>query len=86
MILILQLVFAPLTAPVTGVMWIGKQILERADGGLSDKEALQKELLALQLDFDLGDIEEEEFEEREEELLLAIQAIEDEEAAEESEG
>lgn len=82
MVLIVQWLFAPLTAPITGVMWIGKQILDRADGGLSGKEALQKELLALQLAFDLGDIEEEEFEEKEEELLLAIQAIEDEEAAE----
>lgn len=82
MVLIVQWLFAPLTAPVTGVIWIGKQILDRADGGLSDKEALQKELLALQLAFDLGDLEEEEFEEKEEELLLAIQAIEDEEAAE----
>lgn len=83
MILIVQWLLAPLAAPVTGVLWIGKQLLDRADGGLSDKEALQKELLALQLAFDLGDVEEEEFEEREEALLLAIQAIEDEEAAEE---
>ena len=66
---------------MTGIIWISKQILDRAEGNLSDKEVLQKELLALQLAFDLGDVEEEDFEEQEEELLLAIQAIEDEEAA-----
>ena len=38
-------------------------------------------LLALQLAFDMGEIEEEEFEEQEEELLLAIQALEDERAS-----
>lgn len=79
MAMVLQYVLAPLAAPVTGLMWIGQQILDRADGGLSDKASLQKQLLALQLAFDLGDIEEEEFEQQEEELLLAIQALEDEE-------
>jgi hypothetical protein len=43
---------------------------------------LQKQLLALQLAFDIGEISEEEFEIQEEELLLKIQALE--EAAEES--
>jgi hypothetical protein len=43
---------------------------------------LQKQLLALQLAFDIGEISEEEFEIQEEELLLKIQSLE--EAAEES--
>jgi len=43
---------------------------------------LQKQLLSLQLAFDLGEIPEEEFEAQEEELLLKIQALEE---AEESE-
>jgi hypothetical protein len=43
---------------------------------------LQKQLLALQLAFDIGEISEEEFEIQEEELLLKIQALEE---AEESE-
>jgi len=43
-------------------------------------ETLQKQLLTLQLAFDMDDIPEEEFEEQEEELLLRIQAIQDERA------
>jgi len=43
---------------------------------------LQKQLLALQLAFDIGEISEEDFEIQEEELLLKIQALEEE--AEES--
>ncbi|MBD2019854.1 gas vesicle protein GvpG [Leptolyngbya sp. FACHB-36] len=66
-----------LFAPVTGLAWIAEQIQERADAELDDQENLSKQLLTLQLAFDMGDIPEDEFEVREEELLLAIQAIED---------
>ncbi len=75
--MLIDLLLAPVLGPIKGVTWIGEQILERAETELDDKENLQKQLLALQLAFDMGDIPEAEFEVREEELLLAIQAIED---------
>ncbi len=75
--MVLRLLFAPLT----GLTWIAEQIQERADTELDDKENLQKRLLALQLAFDMGEIPEAEFEVQEEELLLAIQAMEDAERA-----
>ena len=75
--------FAPVAGPIGGVTWIAEKILEQADVATDDLENLQKQLLELQLSFDMGDIEEEDFEEREEELLLAIQAIEDARAEEE---
>lgn len=71
--MILRLLFAP----VTGIGWIAEQIQERVDAELDQTENLNKRLLALQLAFDLGDISEEDFEAQEEELLLAIQALED---------
>jgi Gas vesicle protein G len=73
--MVLRLLFAP----ITGLNWIAEQIQERADTELDDTENLSKRLLTLQLAFDMGDIPEEEFEAQEEELLLAIQAIADEE-------
>jgi hypothetical protein len=66
-----------LFAPVTGIAWIAEQIQERVDTELDDRENLSKRLLALQMAFDLGEIEEAAFEEQEEELLLAIQALDD---------
>lgn len=78
--MILDLLMAPITAPVGGIVWIGNKILEQASGELDDKENLQKQLLALQLAFDMGEVDEETFEEQEEALLLAIQAMEDAEA------
>lgn len=73
-----ELLLAPVTAPIGGVTWIADKILEQAEGDLDDAEKLQKQLLALQLAFDMGDISEEDFEAQEEELLLAIQALADE--------
>ena len=75
--MVLRLLFSP----VTGIAWIGEQLLERANTELDEKENLSKRLLALQLALDLGEISEEDYEVEEEELLLAIQAIEDEERA-----
>jgi len=75
--MVLRLLFSP----VTGIAWIGEQLLERASTELDEKENLSKRLLALQLALDLGEISEEDYEAEEEELLLAIQAIEDEERA-----
>jgi hypothetical protein len=75
--MVLRLLFSP----VTGIAWIGEQLLEHASTELDEKENLSKRLLALQLALDLGEISEEDYEAEEEELLLAIQAIEDEERA-----
>jgi len=75
----LDLLAAPILAPVTGISWIAQKILDQAEPHLNEKENLKKQLLALQLAFDMGDIPEDEFEELEEHLLLSIQALEDEE-------
>lgn len=79
--MIFRLLTLPITGPLEGVAWIGEQILERASTELDNKENLNKRLLALQLAFDMGDISEEDFEVQEEELLLAMQALQDEEKA-----
>jgi hypothetical protein len=73
----LNLLLAPLTAPISGITWIAAQIQERVDAELDIKENLQKQLLALQLAFDMGEVAEDVFETQEEELLLAIQTLDD---------
>jgi hypothetical protein len=77
-----DLLIAPLAAPLTGITWIGEKILEQASTALDEKENLSKRLLSLQLAFDMGEISEAAFEQQEEELLLAIQAMEDQARAE----
>lgn len=81
----LDLLMAPVTAPFTGVTWIAEKILDQVEDQTDELETLQKQLLTLQLSFDMGDLAEEEFEIQEEELLLRIQALQDERAQAEAE-
>jgi hypothetical protein len=78
----LDLLLLPVTGPIGGLIWIGEKIQERADIEYDEAENLHKLLLSLQLSYDMGNISEEEFEIQEEELLLKIQALEEEETAE----
>ncbi|MBD2329409.1 gas vesicle protein GvpG [Alkalinema pantanalense CENA528] len=66
-----------LFAPITGLTWIAEQVHDRVMVELDQKENLHKRLLALQMAFDMGELDEETFEIQEEELLLAIQAMEE---------
>ena len=77
--MLLKLLFAPVLGPIEGVAWIADKILEQADISTNDAESLQKQLLALQLSFDMGEMPEDEFMAQEEEILLALQALEDDE-------
>ncbi len=72
--MLLRLLTLPVSAPISGVMWIGEKILEQATPEINEQENLSQQLLTLQLAFDMGEISEEEFEAKEEELLLAIEA------------
>ena len=80
--MVLRLLLLPVTGPVMGLSWIGEKILEQANTEIDDRENLQKQLLSLQLAFDMGEIAEEDFITREEELLLAIEEAEEAEGQE----
>lgn len=75
--MLFKILFAPVLGPIEGVSWVANKLLEQADLSTNDLEGLQKQLLALQLSFDMGELSEEDFEAQEEEILLAIQEIED---------
>jgi hypothetical protein len=83
--MLFELLTFPISGPLGGIVWLGEQLLERATSELDDIQNVQKQLLALQLAFDMGDISEEDFEIQEEELLLKIQAMEEEAEQEEQE-
>ncbi len=75
------MLFNLLAAPVTGLTWIAEQVHDRVMEEFDQKSVLSQQLLALQMAFDLGQVDEAVFDEKEEELLLALRAIEDEERA-----
>ncbi|WP_392535574.1 gas vesicle protein GvpG [Nostoc sp. C117] len=74
-----KILLLPVMGPISGLMWIGEQIQERTNTEYDAQENLHKQLLSLQLKFDMGELSEEEFDTQEEELLLKIQALELEE-------
>jgi Fe-S-cluster formation regulator IscX/YfhJ len=72
------MLFDLLAAPLTGLTWIADQIHDRVMDDFDPKTVLSKQLLQLQMAFDLGAMDEDTFDAKEEEILLALQAIEDE--------
>jgi hypothetical protein len=68
--MILQL----LTFPVDSFIWVAEQVQERVLAELDDQENLQKQLTKLQIQIDMGEIEEEEFVILEAELLARMEA------------
>jgi len=68
--MILQL----LTFPLDSLIWVAEQVHERAIAELEDRENLQKKLTKLQVQFDLGEIEESEFIIQEEAILEQMEA------------
>ena len=72
--LITGLITLPL-APVRGVAWIGEQIAEEADRQLDAESRIRRELGTLELEHELGDLSDEEFERREDELLEQLEEV-----------
>jgi hypothetical protein len=60
-------------APVRGVAWVAEQLVEEAERELYDEERIRADMLALELDFDDGKIDDEQRRDREEELIERLQ-------------
>ena len=64
-----------LLAPVKGVVWLGEKLNEVAEKELNDDGFIKQELMELQLRFELDEISEQEYNEKENELLDRLDAI-----------
>ena len=64
-----------LLAPVKGVMWMGEKLAEIADIELGDTGRIKENLMALQLQFELDEISQEEYDQKENELLDRLDAL-----------
>ena len=64
-----RLLAAPVTAPLAGGRWLLEVLLREAERQLYDVSAIRQELVAAQASYELGEIDEAEFERREEALL-----------------
>jgi hypothetical protein len=64
-----------LLAPVSGFKFILGQIQKMADQELNDDTVIKEQLLELQMRFELEEISDEEFQEREAELFARLRAL-----------
>ncbi len=67
-----------LLAPLKGVIFIAEKINEVIEKETSDEGAIKERLMALQLKFEMDEISEEEYDEREDELLKLLENIREE--------
>ena len=76
-----------LLAPVKGVIWLGKKINEVVEKETSDQGVIKEKLMELQLEFELDEISEDEYNKKEKELLERLDLIRrnDEEESNENE-
>ncbi|MEI7897605.1 MAG: gas vesicle protein GvpG [bacterium] len=64
-----------LLAPLKGVIFIGKKINDVIEKETSDEGAIKERLMRLQLRFEMDEIDEEEYDQKEDELLKLLQKI-----------
>jgi len=64
-----------LLAPLKGVLFIANKINEVIEKEMSDEGSIKERLMALQLKFEMDEINEEEYDRREDELLKLLEDI-----------
>lgn len=64
-----------LLAPLKGVIWMGQKLGDMAQTELTDKGRIKEELMALQMQFELDEINEQEYNRREKEVLDRLDDI-----------
>lgn len=67
-----KLVSFPVTGPISLTLWLARTIAERAEAELYDEGKIRRELAELEMRSDLGEIDEEEYEQLEENLMARL--------------
>ncbi len=73
--LLTNLLLFPVTGPVAGIRWTLGKVQQVAEEELTDDSAVKQELMELQLQLELGDVDEEEYVRREAELMQRLREI-----------
>jgi hypothetical protein len=73
--MLLKLLGAPVSLPMAGMKFILQQIADLADQELYDPAVVHEQLMLLQLQLEEGDIDQQEYAEREAELMARLREI-----------
>ncbi|HEX5414166.1 MAG TPA: gas vesicle protein GvpG [Chloroflexota bacterium] len=70
--MLFQILGAPIGGPIAGMKFIFNQILEMAERELYDEDRIREDLLLLQLQLEEGEVSEDEYVEREAEIMARL--------------
>ena len=73
--LLSKVLFFPVTGPVAGIRWSLNQVIQVAEEELTDDAPVKQELMELQMQLELGDIDDDEYVRREAELMVRLREV-----------
>ncbi|HEX6964526.1 MAG TPA: gas vesicle protein GvpG [Gemmatimonadaceae bacterium] len=73
--LLTNLLFFPITGPVAGIKWSLGKVQRVVEEELVDDSAIKEELMALQMELELGDIDDDEYLRREAQLMERLREV-----------
>jgi hypothetical protein len=73
--LLSNLLFFPITGPVAGIKWSLRKVAQVVDEELSDDTSIKQELMELQMQLELGDIDDDEYVRREAEIMVRLREV-----------
>src|SRR5213082_2033960 len=73
--LLTNLLFFPVTGPVAGIKWSLNQVQKVVEEELTDDEPVKQELMELQMQLELGDIDDAEYTAREAQLMTRLREV-----------
>jgi hypothetical protein len=79
--LLTKILLFPVTGPIDGTLWIADKLLEQAEGEIYDEGKVRAQLMELELRLDLGEIDEDTYQEAEDFLLARLREIREYKAA-----
>jgi hypothetical protein len=73
--LLTNILLFPVTGPIAGIQWTLRKVQQVAEEELTDDSVVKQELMELQMQLELGDIDDEEYVRREAELMQRLRDV-----------
>src|SRR5436190_24398316 len=73
--LLTNLLFFPVTGPIAGIKWSLGQVQQVVEDELTDDAPVKQELMELQMQLELGDIDDDEYVRREAQLMTRLREV-----------
>ena len=75
MSLLTNILFFPVTGPVAGIKWVLGKVQQVTEEELTDDAPIREDLMELQMQLEVGDIDERQFVEREAQLMARLREV-----------